>query len=174
MYTYTDKPNRFGQGVQIYVANHSQTDEKACYAALRGQMRAFAHIHKAGGLGYYAGIIQSSKTLITQHKDFNATQQHSLGKNIGIVSGGMLCLVKYGQLPPALPAITESLSLSLLEVGWLVSIFSLLSAAWGWPWGFWHQDRLQAGSCIRLMLATFAGLLGSDPCSASRFESAGR
>ena len=47
---------------------------------------------------------------------------------VAALATGVLAATYVGKLPPALPALSEELGLSLVAAGWIVSIFSVIGA----------------------------------------------
>lgn len=79
-----------------------------------------------------------------------------------LFTAGCTLSLNMGKVPPALPAIAESLNLSLLDVGWVVSIFGAIIACLGFPLAIIAARQGHRRSVLLgLLLAVIAGWAGS-------------
>ena len=80
-----------------------------------------------------------------------------------LFAAGCTLSLNMGKVPPALPAIAESLSLSLLSVGWVVSIFGAIIACLGFPLAMLAaRQGYQRSVMFGLLLSVIAGWAGSN------------
>ncbi|UCE30602.1 MAG: MFS transporter [Burkholderiales bacterium] len=97
-----------------------------------------------------------------------------------IIAAGVVAALHIGKLPPALPALREQLGLSLLQAGWLVSVFQIAGAVFALGSGaladrFGHRRMVMLGLAL-LALGDALGALspGAGVLLVSRaIESAG-
>jgi len=90
------------------------------------------------------------------------TTQTSWAKVLLLFAAGCTLSLNMGKVPPALPAIAESLSLSLLNVGWVVSIFGAIIACLGFPLAIVAaRQGYRRSVLLGLLLSVVAGWAGS-------------
>lgn len=83
-------------------------------------------------------------------------------KVLVLISGGVAVALQVGKVPVALPYLQEELGISLVQAGWIVSIFALVAAPFAAFLGmvanqFGHLRTAVFGLC----LSAFSGLVGS-------------
>lgn len=85
-----------------------------------------------------------------------------------LVMAGMVVALNIGKLPPALPALQREFGLSLVEVSWMVSLFMIGPALFGFVAGT-VADRFEARTVMLtgLMLMAASSVLGALASSVS-------
>lgn len=77
-----------------------------------------------------------------------------------LLACGVFAATQIGKLPPAIPALRGEFGASLVQMGWLASIFNIVAAVGGLGAG-WVADRLGRRVLLKLgMLVLGAGALG--------------
>ena len=84
-----------------------------------------------------------------------------------VVLGGIAAALHVGKLPPALPVLRESLGISLVEAGFLLSVVQLAGMALGIAAGLMADSlglrRTMAGGLLILCFASAAGGWSTSP-----------
>lgn len=82
------------------------------------------------------------------------------GPALLLLACGVFAATQIGKLPPAIPALREAFGSTLLELGWLASIFNAIAAACGLIAG-WVADRLGRRVLLKIgLVALGVGALG--------------